>query len=146
MSLRLLGVIAIASALGCAANVGASTVPEVQASYNDSLVRAQNAQLLLNIVRMRYRDTPYFVDVTSVTNQQSFGGTIAFPTDLGIAPSTATSTLHPGFGGSYSVTPTVVYMPLQGEAFVRRMVAPLSLYTVLALSTAGWNASRVLRL
>ncbi len=137
---------ALATLLGCAANVGAAAVPEVQASYNDALVRAQNAQLLLNIVRMRYRDTPYFVDVTSITNQQSFGGSLAFPTDLGISPSTATSTLHPGAGASYSVTPTVVYTPLQGEAFVRRMVAPLSLYTVLSLSTAGWSASRVFRL
>src|SRR5207248_3087109 len=106
----------------------------------------QNAQLLLNLVRLRYRDTPYFVDVTSVTNQQSFAGSIAIGTDLGIYPNTATSTLHPGAGGSFSVTPTVVYTPFQGEAFVRRMVAPLSLWTVLALSTSGWSASRVLRL
>src|SRR5262249_47785738 len=52
----------------CAPTIGASAVPEVHASYNDALVRSQNAQLLLNLVRMRYRDTPYFVDVTSVTN------------------------------------------------------------------------------
>jgi hypothetical protein len=135
----------LACSLGCAANIGASAVPEVHASYNDALVRSQNAQLLLNLVRMRYRDTPFFVDVTSVTNQQSFAGSLTFGTDLGVHPDTATSTLHPGAGASFSVTPTIVYTPLQGEAFVRRMVAPLSLYTVLALSTAGWNASRVLR-
>lgn len=142
----LLGVVAIAMSMGCAANIGAAAVPEVQASYNDALVHAQNSQLLLNIVRMRYRDTPYFVDVSSVTNQQTFGGTLGLTTDLGVVPSGAASTLHPGVGGSFSVTPTVVYMPLQGEAFVRRMVAPLSLYTVLALASAGWNSSRVFRL
>ncbi len=144
--LRLPLVLVLACSIGCAANVGAAAVPEVQASYNDALVRAQNAQLLLNLVRMRYRDTPYFVDVASVTNQQSFAGSLTFGTDLGVVPSNAASTLHPGAGGSFSVTPTVVYMPLQGEAFVRRMVAPMSLYTVLALSTAGWSASRVFRL
>lgn len=129
----------------CAPTMGASAVPEVHASYNDALVRAQNAQLLLNLVRMRYRDTPYFVDVTSVTNQQSFAGSLAFGTDLGVAGG-ASSTLHPGVSGTFAVTPTVVYTPLQGEAFVRRMVTPLSLYTVLSLSTAGWNANRVFRL
>src|SRR5437764_1186265 len=129
---------ALACSLGCAANVGAAAVPEVQASYNDALVHAVNAQLLLNIVRMRYRDTPYFVDVTSVTNQQNFGGSIGLGTDLGVTPGSNTI-LHPSVGGVYSVTPTVVYMPLTGEAFVRRMVAPLSLYTVLALATDGWN-------
>ncbi len=130
----------------CAPTMGASAVPEVHAAYNDALVRAQNSQLLLNLVRMRYRDTPYFVDVTSVTNQQSFAGSLSFGTDLGIVPNTATSTLHPGAGATFSVTPTVVYTPLQGEAFVRRMVTPLSLYTVLSISTAGWNANRVFRL
>src|SRR4029079_9848877 len=78
--------------------------------------------------------------------QQSFAGTLGFGTDLGIHPDTATSTLHPGVSGSFSVTASVVYMPLQGEAFVRRMVTPLSLYTVLSISTAGWNANRVFRL
>lgn len=145
MTFRVALFLLIATA-GCAPTIGASAVPEVHASYNDALVRAQNAQLLLNLVRMRYRDTPYFVDVTSVTNQQSFAGSLAFGTDLGIHPDSAMSTLHPGVSGSFSVTPTVVYTPLQGEAFVRRMVAPLSLYTVLSLSTAGWNANRIFRL
>jgi hypothetical protein len=145
MGIRLLCVVALWCALGCGPAIGASTVPEVHAAYNDSLVRAQTAQLLLNLVRMRYRDTPYFVDVASVTNQQTFLGSLGFVGDLGVDP-TSHTVMHPSAGGSYSVTPTVVYLPLQGEAFVRRMVAPLSLYTVLALSTAGWNSSRVFRL
>ena len=64
-------------ASGCA-TLGAQTLPEVQASYNENLALTQDTQFLLNIVRLRYRETPAFLDVASLTTQQTMSSTAGF--------------------------------------------------------------------
>jgi hypothetical protein len=60
--------------------------------------------------------------------------------------SSGRTAITPNVSGSYSYAPTVVYAPLQGEAFVRRLIAPVPLLAAVVLSQSGWSISRVLRL
>ena len=55
---------------GCNA-VGPQTIRGASFDYNEAIAHSWNEQLLLNLVRLRYRDSPYFLRVTSVTTQYS---------------------------------------------------------------------------
>jgi hypothetical protein len=140
-----LGVPLVASAqLGCA-TLGAQTLPEVQASYNERLSLTSDSQFLLNIVRLKYRDTPAFLDVASLTTQQTVASSV------GVSGSTGNLLMPtPGVNGSYtgsvSVTPTTTFAPIRGDDFVRRLVAPISLQTVSMVASSGWSIARVLHL
>ena len=55
---------------GCA--IGPKTLPFFRQSYNTALERSNNEQLLLNIVRLAYGDTPYFLNVDNIAAQLEF--------------------------------------------------------------------------
>lgn len=139
-----LSVALVAASSGCA-TLGAQTLPEVQAAYNEKLATTQDTQFLLNIVRLRYRDPPVFLDVASLTTQQTMASSLGLGGNAPFVPT-------PGFtgtgnlGGSMSVTPTTTFSPVRGDDFVKRLVAPISLMTVTMVGSSGWSISRVLQL
>ena len=68
MSYRpILGVVLLIASAGCASSYGPKTIPSARFDYNQAISQSWDQQLLLNLVRLRYRDNPLFVDVTSVT-------------------------------------------------------------------------------
>jgi hypothetical protein len=126
------------------ATLGAQLLPEVQASYNDRLALTQDTQFLLNIVRLRYRDTPTFLDVASLTTQQTMAGSVSLGLDLPLTPPAVTS--RTSAVGTLSVTPTTTFSPVRGDDYVRRLVAPVTLQTMTMLASSGWSLARVLLL
>lgn len=139
-----LGLTAIGCLLlvGCV-SVGPRTIRSASFDYNEAIARSWNEQLLLNLVRLRYRDSPYFLRVTSVTTQyvleasasagKTFvGGSDSDPSDLGV-------------GIDYTERPTVTYLPVQGEEFTRQLLLPVSLDSLFLLTQSGWSAEQVLR-
>ena len=56
---------------GCA-NLGPKSVQAGRADYNTVLRDTADQQLLENLVRLRYRDRPFFLEVASVTVQFSY--------------------------------------------------------------------------
>jgi hypothetical protein len=58
---------------GCQSTpVGPRALRSSQHKYNQALVQNSDEQLLANIVRLRYRDNPVFVDVTTMTQTVGF--------------------------------------------------------------------------
>ena len=55
---------------GCK-SVGPRTIQGARFNYNEAIAHSWNQQLLLNLVRLRYRDTPFFLEVNSVSTQYS---------------------------------------------------------------------------
>lgn len=136
----------LATSAGCL-QLGPATLGVTQRDFNEAIVRAQNEQLLLNLVRLRYRDNPYFVEVSGITSQQSIGGSAGIGTDFSVSSDVPLrSVVRPSLGMTYSQTPTVVLSPLSGEAFVRKLISPLSLEALLHLTRSGWSIARVLTL
>ncbi|MGE4617200.1 MAG: hypothetical protein AAEJ43_09310 [Gammaproteobacteria bacterium] len=128
---------------GCA-RIGPKRIQAGGNDYNIAIQRTADEQLLLNLVRLRYRDTPLFLEVTSVASQ------FRLQTDLG-ANATLRERQTPeilGFDGGISFVeqPTVSYAPLQGNDFVQRMLSPIALETISLLFNSGWNAERIFRL
>ncbi len=150
--------------------VGPKTIGGASFNYNEAIARSRDQQMLLNLVRLRYRDTPFFLEVGSVTTQYSM------VYSAGVSPrlfsgdtDSVTRTLMGSVGGitntltqvntdtdqesvdfdlgiSYFERPTVTYTPLQGGEFVKQMLSPIPITSVAMLSDSGWSVARVLRL
>src|SRR4030042_6183943 len=56
---------------GCRTNMGPTTISPARFDYNQAIAASWNEQLLLNLVRLRYRDTVHFLEVSSVITQYS---------------------------------------------------------------------------
>ncbi len=111
--------------------------------YNDVLKRSAEEEMLLNIVRLKYRESPEFLGVPSVIESLSFGGGAGG--NAGFSPHRLTSW---GLNGnaSFRESPTISYAPLQDEQFNRRLLSPISLEVLDLLAETGWDVSRVFRL
>lgn len=140
--LRLLPTACVALLFGCN-TLGPAAVESARSPYNVAIQRTNDEQLLLNLVRLRYRDTPCFLEVTSITTTHDVSGNLggggAFPT--GSSPTWT-------FSGSagYSERPTVSYSQLQGMDFVTKLMTPVKLDTLILLYHSGWSVERVFRL
>lgn len=127
---------------GCG-GIGPSGIVIGRPAYNEAIQTTSNEEMLLNIVRLRYRDTPFFLQVSGVAANLS--------TQLGISggaeiPSSGTTLGTIGASAVVLDNPTVTYSPLQGDAFVTQLLTPIRLDTLLLLINTGWSVDRVLRL
>lgn len=97
------------AATGCLrAPLGPKTIPPARLNYNEAISRSWDEQLLLNLVRLRYRDNPLFVDVTSVSasyelNRNASVGFRSTGRDLDLTD------VSGGLGMAYNEKPIVTY-------------------------------------
>lgn len=124
--------------LGCA-SVGPRAIRVQRGDYNAAL-QVTNDQLLLNIVRLRYGETPSFLEVTGIVTQLriELGGSAEATAGVGVDPA-----LTAGGTFVYADQPTITYLPSQGEQFVRRFLTPIAPETLLLLWESGWSFERV---
>jgi len=133
-------VIAATAASGCVrASVGPRTIPAARLDYNASLSRSWDEDLLLNLVRLQYRDSPLFVDVSSITASYTINRSVALGGTVGTDPA---ATAGVGFG--FNENPIVGYSYLHGEQFAQRLLSPLTLSTLHDLAQSGWSIERLL--
>ena len=126
---------------GCS-GLGPSTIKGNRYNYNTTIQRSNDQQLLLNLVRLKYRDTPYFLEVNSVAAQFKF----RVNADADASLQAGTNTIF-GFGAGASVeeNPTISYSPLQGNQFIQRFLSHISLQNIFLLTRSGWSFERILR-
>ena len=55
-------------------SVGPKVIPQDQFNFNSSISTASNEQLLVNLIRLRYLESPVFLKVSSVINQYTRSG------------------------------------------------------------------------
>ena len=128
--------------IGGCHQAGPASVEIGRASYNIAIQQTNSEQLLLNLVRLRYRDTPYFMEVSSVSTSFDFDvSALASASLLG----SEAKTYGFGAGIGYTERPTVTYTPLQGDEFVRQLMSPVDLNTILLLYHSGWSIERIFR-
>lgn len=129
---------------GCA-SIGPRTVETDSFNYNGVLADAWKQRMLFNMVRMRYGDTPYFLDVASVINQYSLETGVSLN---GQVARTGAGDIFLGLGGhgTYTDRPTVTYTPVSGETFARSLMRPLPPAAVMSLIEAGYSIDLVMRI
>jgi hypothetical protein len=125
--------------------VGPSAISNGRGTYNTVINRTEDEQILTMLVRQRYDETFGLLAVSSVTSSIRVGASAA--ANVGIGPESAyEGNLVPlGATATYEENPTISYVPLRGEQFVERMLAPISLEQALLLSRASTEEVEVLR-
>ena len=130
------------------ATVGPPSVQNDRGHYNEAIVRTNDEQLLLNLVRLRYRDSPFFLSVQNVTSRYTlnYNGNVRVPDPMNarIQDLAGTGTLT--VGGSLTESPTVVYRPVSGEQFIRELLSPIPPENIALLAQSGWSIERILLL
>ncbi len=122
---------------GCS-QLGPKVLTSGRPLYNIAVQETEAQQLLLNIVRQRYRDPVLFLDVTSISSGFSRQAV------AGLSGNTGSSKIGGTLGGSISENPFITYAPNTGETFVRQMMTPLDLRTLALVVQAGWSIKRML--
>lgn len=112
-------------------------------AYNTAINDTGHQILLLNLVRMRYSESPYFMEISNVFAAPNLTAGASALGSFG-GGSSAGAIL----GGElfYSESPVIVYTPLSGESFVRRLLQPIGLENIGLLHQGGWNLDLILRL
>lgn len=113
-------------------------------SYNVAAQNTTNQELLLNLVRLRYSDTPYFLELNSITTQFNFSTRILPTVKIPGFDEDNPASIGGEFG--WSNQPTIQYSPLEGKVFAIQMMQPLDLRMIQGLIFMGWDVDRVFRL
>lgn len=134
---------------GCALGPRALTADRL--AYNEAVKTTSEEQLLLNIVRLRYTDTPSSLAVTSVADQRELTRNLGVApffaaAAAGLAPGGYRGTVLPQAGVTAATRPTLTYTPEDDQDFTRRLFTPLSLDAVEALAKTTWPIDTVFRL
>ena len=127
---------------GCA---GPHALRHSRAKYSAAVQVTQNEQLLLNLVRLRYRDTPSFLELGSLATQFNFDESVGIAGTIK-ENSANFNVLGLSAGLEASERPTVSYTPLQGEDFVTKLISPIEEETIVLLTRSGWKGERVFRI
>jgi len=108
--------------------------------YNDAIRRTSDGQMLTNLVRLRYFDTPLFLQVSSVNASfniganagASFGKTEGSPANYGL-----------NIGGNVSESPTISFSLPDSAKYYGRLLSPLSAKQVTSLLLGGFDTETV---
>jgi hypothetical protein len=119
--------------------------------YNQALATSWKEQMLLNIVKLRYADTPVFLEVSSVISSYQLQSQVSL---LGTVSSNLTPNLPDtvgrgatlGASGTYIDKPTITYTPLQGDKFTRELLRPMAPAALFQLIQAGYPVDSVFQL
>jgi hypothetical protein len=126
--------------VGCD-TLGPRAVRQGRNNYNKAIMETNSEQFLLNIVRVRYNDTPYVLDISSISSRLEFESQIS---GLSASGGRDSENLIGGHVG-YSEKPTIIYQPLLGKDFVRQLMTPVDLDTLVLLRQSGWEIDDILR-
>lgn len=143
----------LAIGFACLSTAGCSTGPRsLEANrliYNEAIKSTSEAQLLLNIVRLRYNDTPSSLAVSAVATQSEVQKSFQLAPFFGVSggdPARHFAALLPQAQISTTDRPTITLTPLDDQEFTRKLFTPMTLDGVLYLTKTTWPISTVFRL
>ena len=127
--------------LGCT-KYGPGFLQSERSQYNQAIQKTNDEQLLLNLVRLKYHDSPLFMEVSNIASRFTLQNDISITTQLQAG---AKGIFTPDAGTFVEERPTVSYSPLHGENFVNSVLTAVSLKTIALLFHSGWSIERVFK-
>jgi len=135
---------------GCQ-HYGPRSITADRLPYNHAIAESWKEQTLLNIVKLRYMDTPFFVDVPQITSGYTIQGTATanggiFPPVNPVSTFAQQLGLTANLQGAYQDRPTISYTPQTGSQFIRSLTTPINPGSVLYLLQSGYPADLIFNL
>lgn len=125
----LVGMLVLGMVPGC---LGPVAIRGTRLHYNQAYERTADQELLLNIVRMRYADSPVFIDLPAITSQfeassNGVGGASSITRELGY------------LSGNFLMrdAPTLSYAPRSGREYAKTLITPLKAEALINTSPGG---------
>jgi hypothetical protein len=129
---------ALAALSGCA--VANNAIRTDFPDFNKILQSGQTHQMILNLVRLRHRESPMLLRASTLT--------ASYESTVRAAPYAAASIddnggLGVGFDYGFSSKPTVTYTPVEGKDYVQQFMTEVSPETFALLLRAGWPITKL---
>ncbi|MFT8560765.1 MAG: hypothetical protein ABF719_13120 [Acetobacter sp.] len=123
-------------------SIGSYKLEKDQDQYASSMIEASKRQTLSNLVRLRYADTPGFLDTTQLIS----GYQLQHSGFLGVASDTFPIRPNGGIAAQLQESPTFTFQPVTGDAFAHNFLRPLPPTSLLPLAMGGLPIDVLLRL
>lgn len=133
---------------GCG-SFGAKAMRSSRIDYNAALQQSNEEQLLANLVRLRYMESPSFLEIEGITTQLSLSAEASAGFDYerqDASDITVTDVFSVGGGAGFSSNPTITFTPLQGQEFLELLLRSIEIEKIMLLYNSGWTLKRILRL
>ena len=124
---------------------GPPSVDRDRFDYINAVANSWKQQTLLNIVKLRYADTPVFLDVGQIISGYQLQGSVGITGTLNSA-SAYGDLLNLGSTGSFTDKPTITYTPLTGANFIQVMITPIPPPALLMRVVEGWPIDILLQM
>jgi hypothetical protein len=130
---------------GCQ-TLGPAALGVGRGAYNDVIARTSSEQTLGLIVRLRYSDPVGLLMVSSVTAGLKFSTEAKGEAGFGPRANYAGNLVPFSAGVGYEDSPTISYTPVDGQAFLREWLAPVTLETLALVMQAAARQDRLILL
>ncbi len=128
-------------ASGCA-SIGPPTLRAARPAYNDAIADTARDQTFANLIRVHNNQAPLFLDVSGIDDISS----------LSVDPSGTATGSRTGVVGAilgsvtYLQTPTIHYVPVQGQQLIQQITTPITTDTLSSLYNSNWPLANILEL
>ena len=107
--------------------------------FNNIIQFNQSQQMLLNLVRLHYRESPMFLQAGSLL--ASYSSVAGGDTSIGLDAGDLSRAL--GLNYEFASKPTITYTPIEGKAYVTQFMTEVSFETFCLLVRAGWPMTKL---
>ena len=132
---------------GC--SVASHAIKSDFTTYNSIIQFNQSQQMLMNLVRLHYRESPSFLQAGSLTasyesTATADGGITGLSGLSGLVAQSAN--VATGYGDlkyNFSAKPTITYTPIDGKNYVQEFLTEISPDTFCLLLKSGWKIEKL---
>jgi hypothetical protein len=139
------GLLLACSMLGGCYHLDPSNLDADQLGYSQAMGEADKRQTLLNVIRLRYGDSPTFLQATQVISGYQLQKNVSGGFEL--FPAASASTFLDGSAtAQLQESPTFTFQPMTGQQFAQSFIRPLPPADLLSFAISGLPIDVLFRL